>query len=478
MNNIELVALKGEITGLLCLNDNKLENKNTAIEIMINAIKKEFNIYTLKDDNKPEVWIYENGVYVPNGISVITEFYRLVMKENYSSMFLNQVITRIKADTMINQEIFFNNNLPYDLVLKNGVLNLKTFKLLPNNKNDIHFNKLNIEYDKTQDCPKIKDFLSDILEKGDIEIFQEFLGFCLVKKYNFQKAMIFLGGGNNGKSVLLDLIKRFMGIENTTGYNIGEFDDNDDKYKLCGLHRKLLNIAGDVTANALKDTATIKKVTGGDLVTANRKFLNPIHFVNHSKFISSFNQLPIVYDVTDGFMRRWLIIDFKQTFQLKKDYDKLSNDEKLNIKLADENILTKISTQSELIGFLNFALQGLKRLNENKGFSSNATTEEVKNKWIRQSDSLRGFCLDRLDDECYDSDVFITSAEFKREYMIYCKINKIRKMSDKHIKHILTTDYGAEKRFMNNNEHTGNVWSGIRFKEIKKVIKDEVKQNE
>lgn len=461
MNKNKFKKTKLKVLEFLMMKDVNARNKG--IEQIIDLYKSLYQTYTIRNDKCSEMWVYKDGIYIPNGKSFIIEFYRKLMEHNYDNKILTQVIERIEADTMIEQEEFFNNNIPYKIPVENGTLNLKTFELEKSNESEIHFNKLYITYDKNIDCVEIKKFLSEILTEQDILILQEFLGFCLIKYYNYEKALILLGGGSNGKSVLLDLIKRFIGAKNTTARGIGDFDKNDDKFKLCGLHNKMLNIAGDVSAKSLSDSSVFKQLTGGDLITANRKFLQPIHFVNYSKFISSFNQLPMTYDLSDGFFRRWLIIEFKTIFKLKQEYEKLDNDDKKNYKLADINIMKKLDTKEEMSGLLNFAIDGLKRLNDNKGFSNNDSIETIKNEWLLKSNSFEVYFQDNI--ICDNSTIndVIEKQQLKKKYLIYCRENELKFVSDRVIKHTLEIKGIVDKRVTLNNEQK-YVWEGLKLK--------------
>ena len=107
---------------------------------------------------------------------------------------------------------------------------------------------------------------------------------------------MFLGDGRNGKSKTLELLKRFVGEENCVEVPLDELEK--DLFAIGELFKKLTNLAADLSKSALKNTGRFKKLTGRDLVTAARKFLPRIKFVNYAKMLFACNELPFTYDLS------------------------------------------------------------------------------------------------------------------------------------------------------------------------------------
>ena len=72
-----------------------------ATEILCQEIKDKEEIYTTREDEKSEVWIYQDGIYIPNGKTYIKEFCRLVLEESYTAYLANLVISKLETDTYI-----------------------------------------------------------------------------------------------------------------------------------------------------------------------------------------------------------------------------------------------------------------------------------------------------------------------------------------------------------------------------------------
>ena len=176
----------------------------------------------------------------------------------------------------------------------------------------IFLKKIPIKYNPNADCPKIKEFINQIMREEDVVVLQELAGYCLWKDYPIQKAFALVGEGSNGKSTFLRLLTKLLGKENVSSISLQDLVNN--RFAVANLYGKLANIFADLPPEILKDTAKFKMLTGGDIITAEKKFKNPFKFYNYAKLIFSCNRLPVTYDDTTAFFRRWVIINFPNTF--------------------------------------------------------------------------------------------------------------------------------------------------------------------
>jgi len=453
----ERKELRSEVIELISGRDKRWDK---ATELLEQYILKNNYIYTTKDDKQTEAWIYENGIYTPQGKSEIKKQLRKLMDSFYSIYLFNRVWEKIEPDTFINADDFFQVNYINEVPVKNGILNLKTKKLIPFDPNKIFFNKLQVEYNPEAKCPKVEHFLSDILSKSeDRKVFYELGGFTLWKDYTFEKAFMFVGNGRNGKDKSLELIKRLLGVDNCCSIPLAAIVP--DSFIISEFYNKMCNLAGEISNSDLKDTTAFKGLTGRSLFSAPRKFLTPLHFVNYAKFIFACNDLPMVYDNSKGFWDRWVLLEFPYTFVTQREYD--NADDKTNLKLRDERIIDKITTPGELSGLLNKFLEGLDRLMKNKEFSKTEGSDEVKKIWIRKSNSVMAFIMDNID-ESYDK--FISKKKFRLNYAKYCRKHKIAPKSDFVIKRTLQDMYGVsdERKEMLGGLYEW-VWTGIKWRD-------------
>ena len=429
----------------------------SATEVLVSYILKNNYIYTTKDDEKSEMWIYKNGIYVPQGKSEIMEQIRVILEKWFNAFYLNHTIKKIEADTFIEPKEFFSQNYVDEIPVKNGLLNLKTRELKPFTPEKIFFSKINAEYNALATCPKIDKFLSEVLANEDDKlVFYELGGFSLWKEYLFEKAFIFVGDGRNGKDKSMELIKRLIGVENCCSVPLSSL--SPDSFINSEFFGKMVNLAGEISNEDLKDTSSFKALTGRSLISAPRKFLNPITFQNFAKFVFACNELPMVYDTSKAFWDRWILLEYPFTFVTKEEL----NEKNKFYKLREEGIIERITTPEEMSGLLNQFLDGLDRIDTYRKFSSTKGSEEIKELWIRKSNSFMAFCLDHLVE---DYEGLITKKEMRKRYIDYCKKHKVNPKTDYVIKKTLQEMFGVseERKFLGGDAQIW-VWEGVKWK--------------
>lgn len=443
-----------------------VKDRDKATEAIVKEIEKNNFIYTTRDDVKSEMWIYKEGVYIPQGKSFVREFSREVLAEAYSTQLSNAIVSKIEADTFIEHDEFFNTNYINEIPLINGILNIKTRELTEHTPEKIFFNKLPVTYDPDADCPDIlKHFENVLSSEEDVKVMLELFGFLLLKEYRIEKAMMFIGFGRNGKSKTIELMKRFIGAENCANLPLRCL--NEESFSLSELFGRMANLAADLSKTDLKETGMIKSLIGRDTIQAHRKYLRDLNFVNYAKLCFAANELPRIYDTTDGFWTKWVLLEFPYKFVTQEVYDSAGEEERKMWKIKDDSIIDKISSDDELSGLLNYALEGLDRLLEQKDFSYSKSTKQVKDMWIRKSDSFTAFCYDHLEE---DVEGTISKKLMRRIYHKYTKLHKVAGASDKAMKVALESLYGVSET-QTSDFSRERVWEGIKFKNLEEFDK-------
>jgi len=451
--------ISAEVFQLLALKD-----RDGATESIVDYIQSTTHLFTTRNDEKNEMWIFKEGIYVPEGKTYINEICRTLLGQAFTSHLGNAVLAKIEADTGIDQTAFFQSATENvnEVPINNGIFNLVTKELGPFDPEKIFFNKIPITYDPKAKCPNIEQHFKDVLKsEEDVKVMYELFGYLLWKNHFIEKAIMMVGGGRNGKGKTIDLMKRFLGIDNCSSvplYNMGA-----DTFRIAELFGKMANLAGDLSNMAVKETGMFKQITGRDLIGAKRKFKNSINFINYSKQIFACNELPRVYDSSLGFWDRWILFEFPYTFLSEYEYEK--SDLKTKKRMNPEQI-EKISTPGELSGLFNKAIEKLDLLRKNGAFSYSIGTEDVKQFWIRGSDSFAAFCMDHVDEQ-YDG--VLMKKDLRKAYHNYCKKHNLKGTSQQSIKIVLEQNFGAiiGKKYLN-PESQEWVWEGITFKKESK----------
>jgi len=365
-------------------------------ELILNEY--EFNFVTLRDTK--EIYYYNDGAYHPDGELIIRQIAEEFMENITKTHHKNEVVDYIKDKNYQKRNEFFISK-PNLINVKNGILNLETKELLPHTPQHHFLNETPVEYNPNAKCPKIIKFFSEVVYEHDISVLQEFAGYCLYKKYHIHKAAMFLGGGKNGKSTAINLLIALLGKDNVSNKELQEIIYN--RFATSSLYGKLLNASADISSKSLSRTGKFKELTGGDYVEAEAKFKDSFSFTNYAKFLFSANALPKASDDSYAFYRRWILISFPNTF---------------TGKMCDPNLLEKLTTQEELSGFLNWAVEGLQRLLKNGDFSYGKTVEDVMEQYKTLSDPIYAYCTEFL--KCQTGG-HIIKANLYKHYVKWCK---------------------------------------------------------
>lgn len=367
-----------------------------------------FWIYTFSDNEEVVVYSPEKGIYERGGDVKIKGIAQEIIniadsRGDFSKGAAGEVVGHIQRSTYIERENF---EPPTNFIcLKNGIYDTLKGAIMPHSPTMRFLSRLGIAYKPKAECPKINQFLIEVLQEQDIKMLEELVGFLLLRDYRFQKAFMFNGEGSNGKSTLLNVITKFLGEENVSHVALQDFAEN--RFAMVNLYCKYANIYADLSDKALKDSGKFKMLTGGDPIYADQKFRSTFRFDNFAKLLFSCNRIPLSRDNSDAFFRRWVIIDFTRQF--------IGKDEK-------RNLLAELTTEEELSGFLNLALLALDRLVLQNEFTNIESVEKMRELYIRKSDSIHAFVMDSLEPAI---DGMVSKSMMWSKYLKYC--------GDKHV---------------------------------------------
>jgi putative DNA primase/helicase len=159
----------------------------------------------------------------------------------------------------------------------------------------------------------------------------------------------------------------------------------------------------------MDSTGVFKMLTGGDAISGEKKFKDGYSFINFARLVFSANKPPRILDEDSyAFWRRWIIINLPNQFP--------EDDPK-----TDPEILAKLTTESELSGFLNLALDGLQRLLINGKFSYHKTVDQTQSYYLRASDPVYAFVEDCCE---LDPDAITSKDELFDAFKNYCRENR------------------------------------------------------
>ena len=282
--------------------------------------------------------------------------------------------------------------------LSNGTLVLKkdgTKKLREHRKEDLFTSTLDYPYDPNAECTLWMKYLDRVLPiKENQQVVAEYAGYCFMRDHRFQKIMWLVGDGQNGKSVLLEILEYLLGSENLSYLSLSDL--TTDEVKRAGIVEKLLNISyesgDDIDANVMKLLA------GGERVLVKNLYKDPVMTSDYGKFLCAFNQLPRA-ELTFGFFRRLIIVPFDVTIPANE---------------VDKHLPDKL--RGELSGILNWVLKAWVDLMKRGEFTVSESCEMALETYKLQADNVKLF----LHEMCEPSEFPISAPEVHKAYRNFC----------------------------------------------------------
>lgn len=342
---------------------------------------------------------YREGCYCPISEEAIRRRVLDLVRNRGSMNKIKDIIYRIQG--YANVEIDEINNTPF-LNLKNGLFDLDQLILSPHDTSVKSTIQLEVNFDPSAKCEKWIKTLDEIFEgnQDKISTLQEFFGLCLTREVKYEKALLSIGEGSNGKSVILYILARLLGQSNCSAIPLEMFDNT---HYLANLFGKLANISLETNAKSGMYDSTFKSIISGDLITADPKFKNPFSFRPFCKLIFAMNNLPRVDDKTDAFFRRLLILRFERQFK----------EQEQNKNLKDELI-------PELNGIFLWCLEGLKRLKQRGYFDIGEGMQKEISEYRKENNNVILF----VEELCSLGPKFFAVKEILyKGYAIWCDLS-------------------------------------------------------
>jgi P4 family phage/plasmid primase-like protien len=211
------------------------------------------------------------------------------------------------------------------LNVANGMLDWRTGKLEDHDPKHLSTVQLPVEWDPDATCPKFDRFIADVAPEDGVDYLWEVIGYMLYNGNPLQKAILFHGAGANGKGTLIRVLVGLLGKRNTSSVTLADIADG--KFEAAELFGKVANLAGDIDATYMKNTAKFKAITGEDQISVQRKYQHPFEFTCWATPLFSANEFWKSADTTTGYKRRWLLVPFPNTFEITPGFSEGFSDE-------------------------------------------------------------------------------------------------------------------------------------------------------
>lgn len=296
---------------------------------------------------------------------------------------------------------------PNQIAVKNGTVyvDLKTGDISFSSEKNFSLNRLNVEYNEAAKPPTtFLKWFHDLIPEEDYLGFQQYMGYLLLPTTKVQKALILLGRGQEGKSVIGKVLHYLFGASCVSS-DVSYFENN--QFAMPRAENKLVLFCDDLKRDKLKSTETFKSMVTAEVpLQAEKKGENAYSFTPYARWLICSNApLSSLYDVGFAFYRRLYVIRVKN-----KPPDRVNN----------PNIFEPM--KSEMEGIFLWCLAGLQSLIENGwklsiSDSSQALVEEQQ----YNEDPTVSFVENEIS---FGKGYSITDKELYEKYKTYCYANK------------------------------------------------------
>ena len=325
--------------------------------------------------------------------------------------FAGQTVSRgIKGNYLEAMKRVGRSSTPQDAPKRWIQFNEKAFSLRSGKTYDVTHaffftNPIPWDLGKSTDTPTMDKLFKEWVGEEYVQTLYEIIAYCCYRDYPIHIVFCLVGAGRNGKTQFQKLIQKFLGKDNVCSTELDLLLES--RFEAIKLFKKLACSLGETNFGVMNKTSLLKRLVGQDLIGFEFKQKQPFDDYNYAKILINSNSLPTSTDTSDGFYRRWLIVDFPNEFNEGKDIiETIPIEEYNNLALKITEIIPKLIKKGK--------------------FDKQGTIKERKHKYIMASNPLPIF----IDKHCIkDFSKFTRWSEFFTAYVQYLKNNKRRRVS-------------------------------------------------
>jgi putative DNA primase/helicase len=303
--------------------------------------------------NQLKIKKYGDVLYLYDGkqYKADSEFITIIAKHlaGQKTRYIDEVIKQLKYH-IANEKEPGNG---FDVKFKNGILRDGNFIQVNSQEFTPHY--IEWEYEPDTEVVLIVEEFLDTLTDGDKEYRQmilESVGHALITNLNvkrgreFQKVILYVGDGGNGKGTMFAVARKFLGAENYSTVKLEQIADEKYLYSMKG---KLANFGDDIEKKPIKGSvmSALKNATGYDVIEMRKLYENPIKTTLSASQIYTSNHILKTNEKGESWKRRVL---WCPMYNKPKSYDPNFNE-----KLSDAAMKywTKLFVESYLDIYIN-----------------------------------------------------------------------------------------------------------------------------
>ena len=272
---------------------------------------------------------------------------------------------------------------PYGLGFTNGFLTIEHEAVVVRPHHPRHLCRFSYDFAYAPRCAHpLLDAFFEVVFRGDSDedkarlqmLLQEFVGACLFgRATSYEKVLILLGPGGNGKSQFLDIARSIFPSGSLAALPPQKWGD---KFSIEQLTGKLANFVDEIPEREITSQAVFKGIVSGQPTVAERKYRENVDFRPIAGHLWSANALFSTTDTSDGFFRRFLVVPF--------NWKPSAQEARVDIG--------RFIGRTEKRALVSWAIDGYVRLLSQKGkFTIPGVVAERTAAWTAEADRVRLF---------------------------------------------------------------------------------------
>jgi putative DNA primase/helicase len=256
-------------------------------------------------------------------------------------------------------------------------------------------------------------------ETEAVDALAEWFGYVISGRTNLQKMLLMVGPTRGGKGVLARVLTELVGKPNVCGPTLSSFAG---EFGLAPLLSKSLAVISDVRFSGKGGSVVVERllsISGEDTLTINREYHEQINTKMPTRMHLISNEMPRLTDASGAIIGRFVVLITTRSWLGKEDHE-------LEGRICEQ-----------LPGILNWALEGLTRLNSNDGrFTGVPSADEAVTAMRDLASPVAAFVRERCK---LDPQSSIAVDDIYAVYKIWADENEYPKAS----KHVFGRDLRA-----------------------------------
>ncbi|MGA5500940.1 DNA primase family protein [Streptomyces umbrinus] len=232
---------------------------------------------------------------------------------------------------------------------ENGLLRIRDRALLPHSPGFFNLVSVPFTYDPTAVAPTWERFLTQLWpdDPDAIHAVQEWFGYVLSGRTDQQKILLMVGPTRSGKGTIARVLKELVGKENLAGPTLAGLGTNFGLSTLVGKPLAVISDARlDGNSNNSQVVERLLTISGEDTIDVDRKYRAVWTGKLPTRLMILSNELPHFGDSSGVIAKRFVLLNMTVSWLGKED----------------PTLMDKLT--AEMPGILNWALEGLARLQQ------------------------------------------------------------------------------------------------------------------